>query len=239
VVAELLKLLKSFTEEEIKLLESKDRQYRALKKLFSAVREPELFLKLVVINALLSYQLQMKGEDYWETFSRFFSENPNPENFEEFLRLYNKRFLPAKLKRLKKVIRCIEKITEEKSILSFGNNLKKLVKELSSCLNQKEDSKTVVFAAKMFMYGYKIITGKEPEGLEGIAIPLDSRLSKINSNKKFWKELSEQSGIPQIHLDAIFWIPAGMKEEEMEELPENLREKLERLRQILFPTHPS
>ena len=90
MVAELLKLLKSFTEEEIKLLESKDRQYRALKKLFSAVREPELFLKLVVINALLSYQLQMKGEDYWETFSRFFSENPNPENFEEFLNIASK-----------------------------------------------------------------------------------------------------------------------------------------------------
>ncbi|TCK04009.1 N-glycosylase/DNA lyase [Phorcysia thermohydrogeniphila] len=233
MVTELLKLLKSFTEQEIALLESKDRQYRALKKLFSAIKEPELFLKLVVVNALLSYQLQMKGEDYWETFSRFFSKSPKLENFEEFLKLYNKRFLPAKLKRLKKVIRCIEKITEEKSILAFGNNLKELVRELSSCLNQKEDSKTIVFAAKMFMYGYRIAFGEEPKGADEIGIPLDSRLSKINPDKRFWEELSEKSGIPQIHLDAVFWIPAGMKEEEMKELPENLREKLEKLQQIL------
>jgi len=226
VVTELLKFLKSFSKEEIKLLESQDRQYRALKELFSAVKDRELFLKLVVANALLSYQLQMKGEDYWEAFSRFFSENPAPERFEEFLRNYNRRFLPAKLKRLKKVITCIEKITKEKSILAFGNNLKELVRELSLCLNQKEDSKTVVFAAKMFMYGYRIATGKEPKGLEEIAIPLDSRLSKINRDKKFWRELSAKSGIPQIHLDALFWIP--LKDLN---LPTDLREKIEKLRE--------
>ena len=234
MIAELLKLLKSLTKEEIELLESNDRQYRALKKLFSSLKEPELFLKLVVVNALLSYQLQMKGEAYWEAFSRYFSENPNLENFAEFLKLYNRRFLPAKLKRLKKVLRCIEEITKDRSILSFGENLKKLVEELALCLNQKKDSKTVVFAAKMFMYGYRIVTGKEPERLEDIAIPVDSRLSKINPDKEFWKELSRKSGIPQIHLDAVFWVPAGMKEEKMEGLPENLKGKLKRLRQLLL-----
>ncbi len=233
MATELPKFLRSFSQEEILLLESRDRQYKALEKLFASLKEPELFLKLIVINALLSYQLQMKGENYWETFSRFFSQNPELSKFEEFLKLYNRRFLSSKLKRFKRVIKCLEKIIEEGSILRFGNNLKDLVRKLASCLNQREDSKTIVFAAKMFMYGYRIALGEEPKGLEDIAIPVDSRLSKINPDKEFWKELSNKSGIPQIHLDAIFWIPAGMKEEELKELPENLRTKLEQLRKII------
>ena len=229
----LLKVLKEFSKEDIERLESFDRQYRALEKLYKEIKNPPDFLKLVVINALMSYQLQMKGEKYWETFSEFFSESPEIERFEEFIKTYNKRFLNAKLKRLDKVIKCVEKLFSNYSLMDLGKDLTILVKELSECLNQKTDSKTVVFAAKMFMYGYRIAFGENPKKLEEIAIPIDSRLSKISSDKNFWKELSEKSGIPQIRLDAVLWIPMGMSEEEIEKLPEDLKSQSSNLKKFL------
>ena len=225
----LLKVLKKFSKEDIERLESFDRQYRALEKLYRETKVPEIFLKLVVINALMSYQLQMKGEKYWETFSEFFSENPEIERFKEFIKTFNRRFLNAKLKRLDKVIKCVEKLFLNYSLVDIGKDLTILVKELSECLNQKTDSKTVVFAAKMFMYGYRIAFGENPEKLGEIAIPIDSRLSKISSDKNFWKELSEKSGIPQIRLDAVLWIPTGMEESSLKELPEELKLKVGRV----------
>jgi len=224
-----LEILKDFSEKDIERLESFDRQYRALEKLHKEIKNPPDFLKLIIINALMSYQLQMKGEKYWETFSEFFSEKPEIERFEEFIKTYNKRFLNAKLKRLDKVIKCVEKLFLNHPLIDLGKDLTILVKELSECLNQKTDSKTVVFAAKMFMYGYRIAFGENPEKLEEIAIPIDSRLSKISSDKNFWKELSEKSGIPQIRLDAVLWIPMGLEESFLKELPEELKLKVGRV----------
>ncbi|MEO2069143.1 MAG: N-glycosylase/DNA lyase [Desulfurobacteriaceae bacterium] len=229
----LIETLKSFREEEIEKLEEFDRQFLALKKLYFLVKNKETFLKLIVTNALMSYQLQMKGEDYWEKFSEFFSKNPEIQKFEEFIRKYNRRFLNAKLKRLKKVISCVENLFSLYSVEDLGNDLTLLVKELSKCLSQKQDAKTIVFSAKMFMYGYRIAFGKNPKNLEKISIPLDSRLSKISKDKTFWKELSEETKIPPIRLDAIFWIPMGMKKEEIEKLPKRLKEKIEGIRKII------
>ncbi|ADY74147.1 DNA-(apurinic or apyrimidinic site) lyase [Desulfurobacterium thermolithotrophum DSM 11699] len=229
----LLKVLKEFSKEDIEKLESFDRQYKALEKLHKEIKNPQDFLKLVVINALMSYQLQMKGEKYWETFSEFFSESPEIERFEEFIKTNNKRFLNAKLKRLHKVIKCVKKLFSNYSLTDLGKDLTILVKELSKCLNQKIDSKTVVFAAKMFMYGYRIAFGKNPEKLEEIAIPIDSRLSKISSDKNFWKKLSEKSRIPQIRLDAVLWIPMGLEESSLKELPEKLKFKLRRITELV------
>jgi DNA-(apurinic or apyrimidinic site) lyase len=229
----LVEILKSIKEEEIGKLEELDRQYLALKRLYLSIKDAKLFLKLVITNALMSYQLQMKGEDYWEKFSEFFSKSPKVQKFEEFIRKYNRRFLNAKLKRLKKVISCVENLFSLYSVEDLGNDLTLLVKELSKCLSQKEDAKTVVFSAKMFMYGYRIAFGKNPKNLEKISIPLDSRLSKISKDKTFWKDLSEKTKIPPIRLDAVFWISMGMSKKEIEKLPESLKEKVVEVRKVI------
>jgi len=206
-VEELYQKLRGLTVEDAIRVEEQDRQFKALKRLYERVKNPELFLKLTVINALLSYQLQMKGEDYWEKFSDFFSEKPEVGAFPEFLEKFNRRFLSAKLKRFEKVRKCVETLFKKHTVTEIGKNLKLLVEELSECLNQRKDAKTVVFAAKMFMYGYRIVFGKDPEGLEEIEIPLDSRLKKLLPSVKEWRELSDRLGIPPIHLDALVWVP--------------------------------
>ena len=206
-VEELYQKLRGLTVEDAIRVEEQDRQFKALKRLYEEIKNPELFLKLTVMNALLSYQLQMKGEDYWERFSDFFSEKPEVDAFPEFLEKFNRRFLNAKLKRFEKVRKCVGTIFKKHTIEEIGKNLKLLVEELSECLNQRKDAKTVVFAAKMFMYGYRIVFGKDPEGLEEIEIPLDSRLKKLLPSVKEWRELSDRLGIPPIHLDALVWVP--------------------------------
>lgn len=229
----LLDILKDFSQKDIEKLEKLDRQYRALEKLYKNLKDEKLFFKLVLINALMSYQLQMKGEDYWEIFSKFFSENQNINDFERFITLYNKRFLNAKIKRLKKVISCVEKLFNFYCIKHFEKNLYLLVKKLSTCLSQKEDAKTIVFAAKMFMYAYKIVYNKKPKGLENIFIPLDVRLLKISKNKDFWLNLFKNTNFSPIELDVLLWVPQNLDKKTLNSLDENLRKKIKRFMTFL------
>jgi DNA-(apurinic or apyrimidinic site) lyase len=229
----LVSVLKKFSLSDVREVEEEDRQFRALKKLYSNLKNKELFFKLVLVNALLSYQLQMKGEDYWEAFSEFFSGNPSISEFPKFLKKFNKRFLPSKLKRLERALNCVNGIFERYNVRNFGENLKLLVKELSKCMKQKENAKTIVFSAKMFLYAYRIVFGKEPENLESIEIPLDSRLRKLFPELKTWRELSNRLKIPPIRLDALIWVTMGMNEDEIDRFPEDLRLKLIELKRAI------
>ncbi len=221
----LITALKEFTEKDITEIEENDRQFKAIKKLYEKFKgKEEEFYKLVVINALMSYQLQMKGEEYWENFAAFFSDGKGIEDFEKFLKRFNKRFLTAKLKRLKKAINCVSQVKVEQV-----RNANRLVEKLAKCMRQKKDSKTIVFAAKMMNYAVRIAEGKELTGLEKIAIPLDSRIKKVSGNKDFWEKLSEKTGIPQIKLDAVFWI--CQNEEHLKSLPKNLVAKLREIKE--------
>jgi len=226
-----LSSLKAFSESDIREIEESDRQFRALEKLFRQISNVELFLKLVVLNALLSYQLQMRGESYWEKFSEFFSKNPDLEKFPEFLKKYNRRFLSSKLKRFLRARECVEGIFKKYSVDEIGKNLSLFVRELSKCMKQSETSKTIVFSAKMLLYAYRIALRKKVGGIEEIEIPLDSRLKKIFPDLKSWREISEILGIPPLRLDALIWVPFGLSKEELKSYPKELSKKIEKLKE--------
>jgi len=219
-----LEAVSQFTYSDALLLETYDRQFKALKRLLNSCKDPESFLKLVLLNALLSYQLSMKGEDYWEAFADFFSRNGcKLELFEEFLSRYNRRFLGAKLKRLRKALNCVSRFNFPlKDLSSF-------VEELAECMGQNRDAKTVVFAAKMLTYAHRLVYGKEPSGVEAVEIPLDSRLKRVLPSVQEWRELAERLGIPPLHLDAVVWVPMGLNKEQLQELPPALRSKVANL----------
>ncbi|WP_180706420.1 N-glycosylase/DNA lyase [Desulfurobacterium atlanticum] len=199
--------VKSFSKDEIIRIEKNDPQYKALEELYNSMEDRLLFIRLAVINALLSYQLNMKGEEYWKRFSEFFSSKRGVEYFPEFLKRYNYRILSGKLKRYEKVrdvVFCLLKTEED--LLYFSQNLNEFLEKLSKLLNQKRDAKTVVFAVKMFIYAFRIAFGKDIFAPCGIMIPLDSRISKISKDKDFWKRLEKETGIPLIHVDAVLWL---------------------------------
>ena len=228
----LLKALSEFTLEDALRLEELDRQYRALERLHSALGDNELFLKLVLVNALMSYQLPMRGERYWETFAGFFSEKKDLQRFEEFIRTYNNRFLSGKLRRLKRVLSLIENLSRE-HLVQFCRNPEALLEYLSRNLKQPKDAKTLVFAVKMFIYACRIATGKPIRAPFGIDIPLDVRLKKIADDLGFWRSLARRLGIPPLHLDALVWVTMGADKRFIENLPEDLKEKVSNLKRTL------
>ncbi len=189
-------------------IEESDPQFKALKKLYSHYKSDKvLFVKLVVINALLSYQLPMKGEKYWESFADYFSHNKNIDSFPEFLKKSNFRLLNAKLKRFEKAREAVNEIFKtEKDLKNAMNNIDEFLNRLSCLLNQKKDAKTVVFAVKMFIYACRIMYNKNLIAPKGIFIPMDSRIKSISDDKNFWKKLEEETGIPLIHIDAVLWL---------------------------------
>ncbi len=231
--SQLLEVLKTFSLSDALKVELRDPQYRALEKLYTSIRDKELFLKLVLVNALLSYQLPTKGEIYWQRFGDFFSKNPSMERFEEFLTLYNNRFLKAKLKRLQKVLKVIEPLRKE-DLEKLCQNPTVLLDYLSEKLSQDRESKTLVFAVKMFIYGCRIITKKPLFASNEIFIPLDVRLKKISPDKEFWKNLSREIEIPLLHLDAILWLTLGGGKKFINQIgDEQLKKKLQRLLEVL------
>ena len=176
-----------------------------------------------------SYQLHMTGEKYWTEFSKYFSKIQKIEAFPNFLKKYNKRILNAKLKRLEKILNCIK----DKKLYPYCNDIISLINNLSSCLKQKKDAKTIVFTGKMLLYGCRIISGTNISTPPSLFIPLDSRMQKISKNKKFWEELSENTNIPLLHIDSLLWITMGKNEQEINKLGNPLREKIRNLKIFL------
>jgi len=205
-INKLIDALSDFTKQDIIKIETNDPQFLALKKLYKKIENPDKFIKLVIINALLSYQLQTTGEIYWENFSLFFSDSSKePNDFYDFISLYNKRLINLRKKRLAKILNCIENLND--NFFHWAkSDLTMLQKYLCNCLKQKPDAKTIVFSLKMYLYATDIIENKHHFSPFGIMIPMDSRIKKISSDKNFWYSLEKKTSIPLLHIDSILWM---------------------------------
>ncbi|EKD65938.1 MAG: hypothetical protein ACD_49C00074G0015 [uncultured bacterium (gcode 4)] len=218
----LIEILSKYKIEDIIELERKDRQFIAIKSLFESLENKSYFLSLIVTNALLSYQLSSSGEEYWEEFCQFASEykfwiwfkiNVLKEFFEIFLiqSKWNKRLVNMKKIRINKILKFIDKFHDNEAF--YYENMTVFLNDLSTAMAQKKTAKTLVFAVKMFSYGARIYFDKFILVPYEVAMPMDSRISKItkiynNSNLSpldFWFQISEKVGIPCIHLDALLW----------------------------------
>jgi DNA-(apurinic or apyrimidinic site) lyase len=242
-IKELIKILKNFDLDSVKKIEEEfDEQYKALKFLYSNLKNKKSFPLLVILNALVSYQLNTKGENYWWEFANYFSNRYKFEIIEDEIQVMkeflnnskgNKRFLSIKIKRLEKLRYYLDKIRN--SYLFFYENMIELQKLLSKALGQNKNSKTIVFAVKMFGYSMRIYSGKFVPYPFEIKIPLDSRIKRITKKftdedpKKFWFKLSKEVNIPSLHLDALLWTLYGSGFENLKELLPNFYYSLEEL----------
>jgi len=223
---ELIKVLKSFTIDEILYFEENyDAQFVHLKKLYENLKDKEKFLKLIVLNAINAFKLKYKGEEFWKVFSEYFSAKKEEKYYLDFLKEHNNILLQVKIKRYKKVRDFVNNLKYEDFL-----NLKNFVTSLAKVLNQKLSDKTIVFTAKMVGYGLRIIGNKLIFPME-IDIPIDVRISKISSDKNFWRKLSEETKIPQLHIDSLIWVTLNL---DVESIKENeLKEKVKKLKNIL------
>lgn len=217
---ELLEKLKNISLNEAIKIEESDLQFFALKKLFENIKSKDIYLALILSNAIICYQLSSSWEKYWEEFSEYFSKNEVLKN-DLIQKLWifitnskwNKRFVETKIKRLEKLKPFLDEfIWNEKY---FYENMEKLCEKLAKTMNQKTTDKTIVFAVKMFSYWARNYFDKFIEFPFSISIPIDSRLTNLyetyNEDKNlkidtFYDILSKKTNIPPLHLDAVLWV---------------------------------
>lgn len=219
---ELIKILSVYSLKDAIIAEENDRQFLAIKNLILHINSREYIFPLIIANSLVSYQLSGTWEDYWEEFCSFALEYnfTDKYSFDELLKFFNiflpnskcnKRILNMKIPRLNKTETLFEKLNWKERYIY--ENLVEFQHILAKNMKQDKDSKTILFAIKMFHYSARIVFGEFIKAPFEIWIPLDSRIAKIEqiyntpkiNSQVFWQSISQEIGIPSIHLDAILW----------------------------------
>ncbi len=232
----LTEVISRYSFEEIIAIEESDRQFLALKSAWELIKNryfggvsisviKEVFLKAVIYNALISYQIAWSWELRWEEFAERLQSDfdillldflQGKASLDRWYNLmitskYNKRLYNIKWRRLKKI--------SEFSLQSmdwYYEHMVILWQDLSKAMSVYPWSKTLSFAVKMFGYAARVVFEKFiPYPLE-ISIPVDSRIRRLFlasygelSDKKIIEktyEFSQNSGISPLHLDSLFWV---------------------------------
>jgi DNA-(apurinic or apyrimidinic site) lyase len=229
---DLIDILSKFSIEEILYFEENyDLQYRYLRFLYKNIKNQNLFLKLIVINSLLAFQLSYKGEKFWKIFSIYFSKHNDDiyNNFLSFIDLYNRRYREIKIKRLNRIYNWIK----DKDLLIYKDDLVKFNSEIAKVMGQNIYDKTIVFSTKIYGYGLRIIGYKIIFPFE-IFIPIDNRIGKISKDKNYWIKLSKEINIPLLHIDSLIWITMGLDNDKIEGIKnEELKNKIKLLKNYL------
>jgi DNA-(apurinic or apyrimidinic site) lyase len=229
---DLVDILSKFSIEEILYFEENyDLQYKYLRFLYKNIKNQDLFLKLIVINSLLAFQLSYKGEKFWKIFSIYFSKHNDDiyNNFLSFIDLYNRRYKEIKIKRLNRIYNWIK----DKDLLIYKDDLVKFNSEIAKVMEQNIYDKTIVFSTKIYGYGLRIIGYKIIFPFE-IFIPIDNRIGKISKDKNYWIKLSKEANIPLLHIDSLIWITMGLNNDKIEGIKnEELKNKIKLLKNYL------
>lgn len=228
----LARALRELGVDGVAELESRDPQFLAIASLCS--RAGVLTPLLAAINATVSYMLSGRGEDYWWEFStrvRVVGRGLRDavDAVAKFLQgsSYNRRFLSIKLARLRKLARCraLERFVQP---LPDRSVIAELRMVLARCLGGDRDSKTVVFAAKMYYYGLRACLGYTGTLPMEIPIPVDRRVATVTAAsglveggagrgfvelltrrravvQRAWGLVAERSGIAPLHIDSVIW----------------------------------
>ncbi|EEB74156.1 N-glycosylase/DNA lyase [Thermococcus sp. AM4] len=243
-VNRLVEILRELGLDCAKTIEEKvDLQFDALKNLRENLKDDELFIKLVIANSLVSYQLSGKGEDWWWEFSRYFSENPPEKMAEAYAQFLpnsrtNKRLVAGKLKRIERVEPFLESLSMDELRDYYFNGMERLKDDLAKVMNAKRSAKTIVFSVKMFGYAGRIAFGAFVPYPMAIEIPDDVRINAYTKRftgeppVSFWKGIAEKTGIPPLHIDSILWPVLGGKGEVIERLRRYCGEKADKIMEL-------
>ncbi len=187
---------------------------------------------ILAVNALVSYMLEVKGEEYWSALANYVRVHGCPEGHEGVVDLVerftvsrNRRFLDVKLRRLRRLRTCAGIVG-----LALEGDLRAFRSGVAKCLGSSPEAKTVVFSVKMAYYGLRA-SGERLRLPEDLPIPVDFRVARVTylsqminvsggalrdavkvlmsrpkTVRRVWSEVSKLSGIPPLNLDAPVWI---------------------------------
>ncbi len=218
----------------ILILEEEDPQYTAVGRVWR-VQGAGPTAVLAVLNALVSYRLAMRGEDWWNCWADYHSQD-RYESRLAVLASAELSFLEncrgsivqreAKKRRVKLAAHNCRDTLE--TLLLKLNLLREsglwLVRGLARGLKAGENAKTIVFSAKMAYYALRWEEGRVPAPGD-VDIPVDVRVACflystgiVNSEsyrdlvrspviaQKAVRLISQLTGIPPLNLDTVFWL---------------------------------
>lgn len=229
-IEKLRDILRKLGVECARTIEEKvDLQFSALLRLRESLGDDETFIRLVTANALVSYQLNATGEEWWREFSEYFSGNP-PEGsikdaYARFLRTSrtNRRLIAGKLKRLQRAEPFLQSLTL-REMENYYRDMEGFRNELAGVLGSKRTAKTIVFSVKMFGYACRIVFRQFiPYPME-VEIPDDIRINAYTRRFTdappvvFWDRIARDVSIPPLHIDSILWPVLGRHAEVRERL---------------------
>jgi DNA-(apurinic or apyrimidinic site) lyase len=218
--------------EALDAIEASDPQFQAVRSI--AARHGGVAVAIVVANAIVSYRLNLAGENYWLTYASWWRTVATPRTGAEIVRavaeFLSSSKVPSivqKVKRLRRVETLLDQLIQ---LAEEGTrfNLVEVKNMLSRALKATGYEKTIFFAVKMLYYACKALK-LEVEGVDSqeLLIPLDRRLAVITSSSgilaaspddiyaklrvqavRAWRDVALLSKIPPLRLDALIWLPA-------------------------------
>ena len=231
-IDEIVLLLRKLGLPFLKRLEERDPQFRALSSLKGICSR--IVPAVACLNALISYMLTCRGEEYWLEFSSYLRRELTGCYIEDkdyikisnlidlvirFVRFSkcNKRFRKLKVARLRRIARN----PEANMLLDtefFINNTTGFWESLAKLVGAKPESKTILFSIKMYYYGLRSCLELDITLPYEIPLPVDIRIAKLTKAcglidhivnyrtvQNIWGEISRLSRIPPLHLDVLLW----------------------------------
>ncbi len=220
------RLLSRVPPEAIDVAEVSDPQFQAVRRI--AARHGQATVAIVVANALVSYRLNVHGEDYWSRYAEWWSTRSTPGSAEELveaLRLFLSEMrvplVEQKLGRLKRAENLLASLLADPAPYQDL----RLLYRAALRVGRGGYQKTAAFAAKMAYYAYRILEA-EVEGLSDIPVPLDKRFALLTATsgiieaapdeiytryrlaaEEAWRKIAAASGHPPARLDTLLWLP--------------------------------
>ncbi len=226
--------LASIPLDAVRAMERNDPQYRAARMI--AGRHGEAAVAFMVANALVSYRLSGRGEDYWLEYARWAVKQNTPRTGKELVEIVKEFLYTSKINKAVRRHKAARLVKAEPVIDSLlreperYRDLGDLVSALRARLPARGPGKTLFFAAKMAYYAYSVL------GIDAVldtvdSIPVDRRVALITSSSmvvdarpeeltvrgwgsviEAWRMVSRLSRLPVLRIDTVIWLPLPRSE---------------------------
>ncbi len=219
-------------EDILVLEEEADPQYKAAQRIAGRLGRGNAVVAVMLV-ALVSYRLAMKGEEWWSCLASH-AGSWRIESLDDVyrgVRSFLEECPGAALAREAKARRLERAFKEGRSLWMELQARPGLVRRepgriagsLARVLGQEPWRKTIVFSVKMGVYAARPPGDRRPVA-SGVPLPVDTRVACVSYSSGItsmspsrimqkprpvvdaWRRVEEASGIPALHIDTILWL---------------------------------
>ena len=186
------------------------------------------FITLMVVLGLNDYQLKGRAEThYWPRLRQILIDSKVPSSLEELINILQpfyakERLGKVKIQRMRKFLGSyLARELWRSSPLKLSERIHYIWRELMRIMNQKPESKTIVFSLKTLAIALMLLGARKID-FSGVDIPVDLRIKKFTPNltddevRYLWKQVLVRikrkcPEVSMLRLDSFLWQLSGEK----------------------------